>query len=311
MTAPAPDSAKVPLGIHLGLMVTMAAWALNVSAVKWLTGVTDVRLVAALRMLSAVLVLVPLLLAARQSFPRWRGRMLAMALGCALLMVYANQMLFAAAMERTTAGNAALILALNPLLNGVLEAWVFRKRLSAAFVGGALLAVAGVLMVVLNREGTRFSGASLGDLMVAASMLAFAGGVLVLQRLSRDTGAVAINTFLYSVGTVALLAHALVALPAPLAAVRLLGWWDWGVILFSGAIVTALGGIAWARGVAAMGMGRAAIYMSWVPVMGVGFGAVLLNEKLTEWHFFGMILVLMGTILSSARFERTARLSKM
>ena len=303
--------ARVPLGVHLGLMLTMAAWALNVSAVKWLTGVTDVRLVAALRMACAALALLPLLYIARQSFPRWRGRLLALGVACACLMVYANQMLFAGAMELTTAGNAALILALNPLLNGVLEAWVFRKRLSASFVAGALLAIAGVLMVVLQREGSRFAGPTMGDLMVVASMLAFAGGGLMLQRLTRETGAVAINAFLYLVGALVLMAHALLALPAPLAAIGALGWWEWAVILFSGALVTALGGVAWARGVAVMGMGRAAIYMSWVPVMGVGFGACLLGERLTQWHFFGMILVLMGTILSAAPSLRAARPSKM
>lgn len=296
------NTRTVPLGVHLGLMATMVAWALNVTVVKWLTGAMGVELVASLRMVCAFVVLLLLLLSG-QRFPRWRGTTLALACVSALLMVYANQMLFAAAMDKTTAGNAALILALNPLLNGVLEACVFRKRLTISFIAGALLAVAGVSLVILNRPHADFAGPSLGDLLVLASMFAFGSGVLIVQRLSRVNSPQEINVFLYLVGTVALVLHAGVAVPAPLTVLRGLTIWDWGGVLFSGAVATAMGAIGWTRGVAAMGLGRAAVYMSWVPVLGVAFGAILLGEKLTLWHFAGVLLVLSGTALSSGRMR--------
>jgi len=293
----------VAIGVHVGLMVTMLVWALNVTVVKWLTGVMDVMLVASLRMVCACLVLMLLLSLSRQHLPRWRGRTLMLACASGVMMVYANQLLFSAAMSKTTASNAALILALNPLLNGLLEALVFRKRLTAPYVVGALLAVAGVFIVIMHRPGANFVGPSLGDLLVLASMFSFATGVLILQRLTRDNSPGEINAFLYLVGTFALVLHAAITVASPLAAIQALTWREWGGIVFSGTIATAVGALAWTRGVAAMGLGRAAVYMSWVPVLGVGFGALLLGEKLTIWHFFGMILVLSGTVLSSQRFR--------
>ncbi|RJG03379.1 DMT family transporter [Noviherbaspirillum sedimenti] len=293
----------VAIGVHLGLMATMLVWALNVSLVKWLTGIMDVMLVASLRMVCASLVLVLLLFLSRQHLPRWRGRTLVLACVSALLMVYGNQILFAGAMEKTTASNAALILALNPLLNGLLEALAFRKRLTAPYVLGALLAVAGVLLVILNRPHLNLAGPSLGDVLVFGSMLSFSTGVLILQRLARDNTAQEINSFLYLIGTLALVLHAAVTLREPLAAVQALSWQGWAGVVFSGVVATAAGALAWTRGVAAMGLGRAAVYMSWVPVLGVAFGALLLGEQLTIWHLFGMILVLSGTVLSSQRFR--------
>lgn len=298
------NGARASLGVHLGLMATMVIWALNVTAVKWLTGTLDVILVATLRMASATLVLVLLLYLARQAFPQWRGRMLAMACACALLMVYANQAIFAAAMEKTTATNAALILALNPLLNGAMEALFFNKRMSVQYWTGGVLAVAGVAMVILNGPATRLGGPSVGDLLVFGSMLSFSLGVLLMQRLSRDNAPLTINVFLYLVGTLALALHTGLTLDTTFGALLKLDWAVWAVVVFSGALASALGAVAWARGVAAMGLGKAAIYMSWVPVLGVGFGALLLGEKLTQWHFFGMILVLTGTVTSSLTFER-------
>lgn len=298
------NGAKASLGVHLGLMATMVIWSLNVTAVKWLTGALDVMLVATLRMASAALVLVLLLYVARRAFPRWRGRMLAMACACALLMVYANQAIFAVAMEKTTATNAALILALNPLLNGALEALFFSKRMTTQYWTGGLLAVAGVAMVILNGPAVRLGGPSAGDLLVLGSMLCFSLGVLLMQRLSRDNAPLTINVFLYLVGTLALALHTGLTVDTTFAALLKLEWKVWAVVVFSGAFASALGAVAWARGVAAMGLGKAAIYMSWVPVLGVGFGALLLGEKLTQWHFFGMILVLTGTVTSSLTFER-------
>jgi drug/metabolite transporter (DMT)-like permease len=298
------NSAKASLGVHLGLMATMVIWSLNVTAVKWLTGALDVMLVAALRMASASLVLVLLLVVGRHAFPHWRGRLLAMACTCALLMVYANQAIFAMAMEKTTATNAALILALNPLLNGALEALFFRKRMSSRYWIGGLLAMAGVAMVILNGPAIHLAGPSAGDLMVLCSMLSFALGALLMQRLSRDNAPLAINVFLYLVGTFALMLHTGLRGQMPFDALLKLHWHVWAVVVCSGALASALGAIAWARGVAVMGLGKAAVYMSWVPVLGVGFGALLLGEKLTQWHFFGMILVLTGTLTSSLTFEK-------
>jgi len=302
VTKPQPAA----IGVHLGLAATMAVWALNVSAVKWLTGVLDVSLVASMRMVCATLVLMLLLFFAGRRFPRWRGRTLALACAGALLMVYANQMLFASAMGKTTASNAALILALNPLINGLLEALVYRKRLTAPYIFGTLLAVAGVCIVILNRPHAALAGPSVGDLLVLASMFAFAGGVLIVQRLARTSSAQEINVFLYLVGSVALVIHTALSIPSPVAAILALGWREWGCLAFSGAVATALGAIAWTRGVAALGLGRAAVYMSWVPVLGVAFGALLLGEQLTLWHLLGLALVLSGTILSSQGFRLPA-----
>lgn len=284
-------------------MATMVVWALNVSAVRWLTGVMDNMLVICLRMICGCLVLVFLLFLGRQHLPRWRGRTLMLAVASALFMVYGNQMLFVGAMARTTASNAVLILALNPMLNGVLEALVFRKRLTVSYLAGGGVALVGVCMVILNRPQTILAGPSLGDLLVVASMLSFSAGVLIFQRLTRDHNAQATNVFLYLIGTSALVLHGAVLLESPLAAIHALSWQEWAVVVFSGALATAAGAVAWTRGIAILGLGRAAVYMAWVPVLGVGFGALLLGEKLTIWHLAGMILVLLGTVMSSQRFR--------
>lgn len=288
-------------GMHLALMATMVIWALNVTLIKWSVTVMDAMQSATLRMGFAAVTLLILVYIGRQRLPLFRGRVLLLACGSALLMVYANQLLFVSAMTRTTASNAALLLALNPLLNGVMEALFFRKRLRPHYLLGLGITLSGVCLVIFNNPNASWGAPAVGDLLVLGSMLAFGMGVVILQYLSQHNvdhpGQVSLNTFIYTVGSVALLLHICLLGEVPLGAMVQQPVHVWLILLFSGAAVTALGAIAWGRGVATIGAGRAAVYMSWVPVLGVAFGALVLKEPLTVWHFVAMLAVLLGTAL--------------
>ena len=289
------------LRVHLSLMALMVIWGLNISAIKQLTGMLDVMLVASLRMVLAALALVVLLHCCAGSLPRWRGRTLLLGLLCAFLMVYGNQVLLAAGLERTSATNGALIMALSPMISGLLEALIFRKRLTLSYSAGVLLAFAGVALVILNRPGAGWSGVALGDLLVLTSISSFAGGGVIVQRLARDSSPLAISSFLHALGALLLVLHASIAVDDPLPALLDLSGWGWGLCLFSGVVATAFGAVIWGRGIAMLGIGQAAVYLSWVPVFGVGFAAWLLDEPLTPWHILGVVAVLAGTVLSTAR----------
>ncbi|MCO5786622.1 hypothetical protein DHB74_09695 [Pseudomonas sp. G11-1] len=295
------ESSPALWSMHLALMATMVIWALNVTLIKWSVTIMDAMQSATLRMGFAALTLLILVYVGRQRLPLFRGRVLLLACCSALLMVYANQMLFVSAMTRTTASNAALLLALNPLLNGVMEALFFRKRLRPHYLLGLAITLGGVCLVIFNNPNAAWGAPAAGDLLVLGSMLAFCLGVVILQYLSQRNvehpGQISLNTFIYTVGSVALLLHICLLGEMPLIAMAEQPARVWLILLFSGAGVTALGAIAWGRGVAIIGAGRAAVYMSWVPVLGVAFGALVLKEPLTVWHFVAMLAVLLGTAL--------------
>lgn len=134
-----------------------------------------------------------------------------------------------------------------------------------------------------------------------ASVLAFAGGGVAMQRLAQHSDPVAISAFVHLVGATMLLVHTAFALEVPMVAVLSQGWKAWALIVFSGVFATALGAVAWARGISLIGVGKTAAYLSWVPVFGVGFGALLLGEPLTAWHLAGLVAVLIGTLLATRR----------
>ena len=296
MTSPRA-AAPIP-GLLLG---AMAVWGLNLSAVKVLTATFDVLPLACIRMLVAAAALSALLAGRRVALPAMSRRQVAGLVACSALMVYANQILFAEGLLRSSATNAALIMALNPLVSSLLVGAAFRERLTAARAGGIALGFAGVAAIILHRPGNALAGAAVGDLLLVASVVCFAGGGVAVQRLSRGLDPLAISWAIHVSGATLLLAHALLAHRAGDAPLLAPGWQPWGLVLFSGVMATALSNLVWNRAIATIGAARTALALYWVPLFGLLFAVLFLGEPLSPWHGVGLAAVLGGTWLGSRR----------
>lgn len=287
------------------LLGTMALWGANLSVVKLLVSRYDTMAVATLRMIVAGLALIALL--------HWRGRhwprltrSQALTLGvCAVLMVYLNQIVFTEGIARTTAANAALIIALNPLISALMAAALLGDRLTPARIGGVVLGFGGVAMVVLNRPGAALGSGSLGDLLVLGSVLSWVSGGVLVQRLARQLDSVVISTVVHAMGAVMLMLH-MALRPSPFGIAWAQFTWAHGLLLMmSGLLATAAGALVWNRALTTLGVARTSLYVYWVPIFGVGFAVLLLGEPLTGWHLAGLAAVLGGTWLGTRSPGRT------
>lgn len=281
------------------MLLAMVLWGVNVSAVKALTTSFESLPLAALRMAVACLALSAIVLWRRGGVPALGARQLAAMTGCAFLMVYANQILFAQGLLRSTATNGALIMALSPLVSALMAALVFRESLTPRRMLGVALGFAGVAAVVLSHPGAGLSRAGIGDLMLALGVVSFAIGGVGVQRLARQVDPLSISWVIYMIGTAMLVLHTLLG-PSRLGADELFpGAWPWALVLFSGIAATAAGNLIWNRAISVIGVARTAVFLYWVPVFGVAFAALLLGEALTWWHLLGFVAVMSGTWLGT------------
>jgi drug/metabolite transporter (DMT)-like permease len=284
--------------VHLSLFVTMVVWGLNLSAVKVLTETLDILLVAAVRMAIAAGVLA--FLASQwgdSASKRWSARDWGLLALAAFFLVYCQQIAFASGMARTSATNASMVLALGPTVSLALEAMVFRRSVRAWQMVGVVLALFGVAAVVLNRPNASLSAAAWGDSLVFASVFFFALGGVSVQRLTRDASPLAVSLVVHVVGAVMLWVHVGVAVEEPVLQVTSMGPWQWAMAGFSAVLATGIGSVVWSRGIATIGVGQTATYLSWVPIFGVSFGALFLQEPVTGWHFVGLAGVVAGSFL--------------
>ena len=194
MTSPTLDAGNDRVGfIYLQLLFVMATWGLNIVAVKYLTQYMDARILAAVRIVIALLV-VTLIIKVRGGIPKLTRAQLGWLALAGFLVVYAHQAALVAGLGLTSAANGTLIMATSPLLSAVLAAVFYRERLTPARVCGALLA--GVALVVLG-SGKALGAAGWGDAMVFLAVVVFVCGGLVIQRMSRSMAPLAMLWYMY------------------------------------------------------------------------------------------------------------------
>lgn len=290
--------APVPM-VHGILLIAMLVWGLNLPAVKVLTQWFDPMMLACVRMVVACIALTGMLLWKRCPFASLAALPFAAICACALLMVYLNQILFAEGLLRSTATNAALIMAFSPLFSAVLASVAFGEKLTRRRIAGVAMGFVGVALVVLSHPGAALSSAGLGDMMLVAGVVCFASGGAVVQRLARSVHPFVISWAIYCVGTLFLLVHTAVGDPPSSAAEIFPGWWPWALVLFSGVFATAAANVAWNGAIARIGVARTAVFLYWVPIFGVASSAVFLGEAVTLWHLAGFIAVMAGTYLGT------------
>jgi drug/metabolite transporter (DMT)-like permease len=286
------------LGVHLALFATMLCWGLNVSAVKLLTGQIDAVLVAATRTVIATATLALLMRPMRVPGLRWDGRTIGFGLVGGFLIIYLQVNLFTAGLSRTTATNGALIVALGPFISVLMERALFKRPIGWLQALGVGVALGGVTLVILSRPHAELSAGTTGDLLMFASIIAFSAGGAVVQRMSAFGSPLGISLLTHLAGGALLIGHTALGVDAPVAALLGMGWASWALMAFSGVLAGAVGAVVWGRGIAVLGVGRTATYLSWVPIFGVAFGALLLGEQLTLWHAVGVLAVLAGSWLS-------------
>ena len=283
------------------LLGTMAVWGANLSVVKLLFESLEPMLVAVLRMAVSTVALIAVAYWRGLRWPRMQRAQWLSLVGCAALMIYLNQIFFTEGVSRTPAANAALIIALNPLVSTLVAAGLLGDRLTRSRLAGVVLGFGGVAAVVLNRPGAALGSTGLGDALLFGSVMTWVLGGVLVQRLSRDFDSGLVSAMLSVIGTAMLALH-LGLRPAPVLV-------DWpritagtvALLVVSSLLATAAGALVWNRALVVMGVARTALYAYWVPIFGVLFAVLLLGEPLSVWHGVGLAAVLGGTWLGTQR----------
>lgn len=292
------------------LMLTMMAWGLNFPMVKTLTAWFDTPLLASLRMVVACAAYWMLMLWQRQRWPRLSRRQWLGLTACALTMVYGNQMLFTAGMQRTGSANGALIMATSPMIASLLAALAFGERLHLRHLGAVLLGFGGVAVVVLHKPGATLGSAGLGDLLLVGCVVAYSLGGVIVQRLAPRLDMLHLSSVIYTFGMAMLLLHLLLVQGPTLTVAQVFpGWWPWTLLIVSAVLATTLANWVWTSAIARIGVARTSVFVYWVPIFGMAFSALLLGETLNAWYGLGLLLVLSGSWLAS-RAPRAAAVGR-
>lgn len=279
------------------LVFTTLFWGGNVPASRMAVGEISPMLVVLLRWLFAFLLLG--LFARRQIMaeyrlvlPHWRMIVLLSALGYT-----GYNALYYSAAHYTRGANIAIIQGSTPIVVLLLGLFVYRQKLNAIQIGGALVTIIGVMVSASHGDWQVISHLAFnrGDLWLLIASIAYAFYTLKLRE-RPQCSALVFFTALAAVSFVT--AIPLVIWEAWQGALIWPGTKGWVLIAYISVLPSLLCQIAYIRAVGIVGPGRASIFYNLVPVFGATLSTLILGEAFSSFDFLALCLVIGGILIA-------------
>ena len=201
------------------------------------------------------------------------------------------------ALNFTTAINASLIVAAQPVVT-VIPAWLLtREKINFAQGVGILLALAGVTIMIARGDLQVLTtlGFNVGDIFVVLAVLGLSCYAAIVHRLPKGLGLTTSLFLIYFSGTISLLPF--YAIESVYFRTTYFTGLTVGVVAFLGIVVSAGAVTLWTASVRSIGPNRTAIFWNLVPIFAVVLAIIFLGEQLFLFHLTGAAFVVVGMTL--------------
>ena len=246
----------------------------------------------------------------------WRDEWLFAAMGFCGIFCY--QFLENCAIYYTNASNVAIFVSFGPIVTAALARAFTRDRsLSAALLGGSLIAIVGVALVSMNGV-VNLHLRPIGDLMALGAMVSW-GFYSILIGKANEKGyppSFAIRkAFGWSLvmmlplcvwgvmdsGYCALDGSFSVTFDWTANVERFSNWLNWLNLGFLGLLASAASFAMWNYACNALGVVRATIGLYLTPIVGIIFAALFLGERPTPMSTLGGVVIIIGVAIANWR----------
>lgn len=279
------------------MLVTALLWGINIVVVKAAIGSVDALTFNALRMVLSTLVLGALAClelrfrpATTGKFSFTRGAIFAVVSG----MIY--PLFFMFGIDRTTAGNTALLLASMPVWTATLSLIFIKERLPRITWGGLLISLCGTVLVIASGGKVSFSSAYVtGNLLVIIAAICWSSATVISGPLLRKVSPLWL-AFITSLTTTPFhlfitrnsIPNVLEQLQRPSLLIAL---------IYSGVMSTGVAYATWYYGVRQLGGSHAAVFQNLVTLVAVSTAWIFLHEPILQAQLLGGATLFAGLYL--------------
>ncbi|MGZ6529986.1 MAG: DMT family transporter, partial [Tumebacillaceae bacterium] len=220
--------------------------------------------------------------------------------GAGIFGTLMNQTFYFSGLHHSTAGNAALIIALAPIATTILARFFLKESLTAPKLIGAVIGLSGVVIIVLFGGG-KF-GIGIGDLYLLGAMMTLSISLIFIRKLTVSFSS--FGTTIYST----ILGCLLMAPAAGVEAFEgntVIGHtlWLWLLLAFAAILAQGLAGFWWNDGVAVVGAGPASMFMNVPPFIALIVAHFILGDTISLNQIIGGILVLSGVGIANIKMK--------
>lgn len=287
-----------PLRIHLQLLGMAILWGASWPWGRVVAQAMPTFVASSMRFFIAIIPLVIWLYAAnrfryaKKLRPnQWLGLFLT-----ALLGVFGYSTFFIWGLKYVPAGQATVIVATNPVFTTIFAIWLFKEKWNKWVANGMAIAVVGSLLAMTKGEPTQMlTNFGFGQLLLLGALVCWVAYTLLARKVLVGIDSLTATTISSIFGFLLLFIGALIAE----------NWQDWAIVLtldqstWFSLIGLALGATVLAYawyfdGVKYLGAGNAAAYIILVPILGILFSAIWLNEQVDSSLLIGGTLAVSG-----------------
>jgi drug/metabolite transporter (DMT)-like permease len=203
-------------------------------------------------------------------------------------------------LDRTKAGNAALIMALAPIFAFLIGVAMRKERFNPAVLLGIILSFSGTAaIIVFSSKSVSLSESSAGDLLMIGAAFCWAWQSVESTKLLPKYGPIRLTMFAMVAGTIVMVP---ISIPWLLAQ----NWRDIPAVAWLGLAYSALLSITyayfvWAYAINTIGVAHTSVFNNVTPIIAMLAGWLLLNETPTASQFLGVVLVLVGVFIVRSR----------
>jgi drug/metabolite transporter (DMT)-like permease len=198
----------------------------------------------------------------------------------------------------STAGNAALIIALSPIATTFLARIFLKENITWYKLIGATVALSGVGFIVLY--GGKTIGISKGDVFILLAMLTLSISLLFIRKVTVSMSSFDVTIYATVLGTIFMTPAAVIEFAQGdlLASTHSLSW----IILICVAIFgQGLAGFWWNQGISVVGASTSSMFMNIPPFVAILVAFLVLGDPIQIVQIAGGILILIGVAVSNKK----------
>lgn len=281
--------------IYWLLTLMVFFWSLNFVIGKIALREFPPLLLAVLRIAVAGIVILPIFFARNGVRTRltWRSAMALFFLGA--FGIAFNQVFFVLGLARTSVAHSAILIAATPVQVLLLAAAAGQEKLTVRKVLGLGIAIAGVLLLQVSRDGGNHPSL-VGDILILLCGFALALYTVFGKPLTQFYDSITMNTFAYAGGAVLL--SPVLAGSAWRFNFAAVSWGAWLSLLYMAVFSSVVSYIIYNHALKYVAASRVSAFSYLQPLLATLLAIPLLGEHLTTGLIVGGALVLTGVVVT-------------
>ena len=168
---------------------------------------------------------------------------------------------------------------------------------------GMSMAFAGVMLIAGQ---PRMMGELLPVLLVASGAAVWAGGQIMIKGLGGKVGGFTLIAWVAVFAAPQLFLSSWLFEDGQWQAIENAGWIGWGVVIYMGLIMTALGYAIWYRLLGLYNVNQVMPFLLLLPVMSIAGSMLFLGERLSQLEVFGSAIVIVGVAIITTYRDRAS-----